>query len=153
MKFLHHLKFIPFLAIFILFVILAIFVILLFLLFLPFFYFLNFPQKSFKSEKFTFYPFQSPPADYPFLQNLTDSLQKIQPTVQIIQEKEISDFAKSASRLEKEYLATQLSLISQELAFSSDFYFYSNPSTWSANVVLERLAANVFGERMILDFV
>jgi len=94
---------------------------------------------------------QSPPSDYSFLQNLTNSLQKIQPTIQIIQEKEIAEF--SQSKLDKKYFDTQLSLISQELAFSSDFYFYSNPSTWSANVVLERLAANVFGERMILDFV
>ena len=34
----------------------------------------------------------------------------------------------------------------------SDFFFYSNPSSWSANVVLERLADGKFGEEMILDF-
>ena len=77
--------------------------------------------------------------------------QKIEPSIRIVQEKEIADFARA--RLDAKYFDTQLSLISQELAFLSDFFFYSNPSTWSANVVLERLAANVFGERMILDLV
>ena len=93
---------------------------------------------------------KSPPSDYDFLKNLTSHIVEYYPEAEIIQEQEISDFAKS--RLDNAYFDTQLSLLSQELAFISDFFFYSNPSTWSANVVLERLAADKFGEEMILDF-
>ncbi|CAG5077146.1 Oidioi.mRNA.OKI2018_I69.PAR.g8639.t1.cds [Oikopleura dioica] len=92
----------------------------------------------------------SPPSDYNFLKNLTSHIVEYYPEAEIIEEQEISDFAKS--RLTDAYFDTQLSLLSQELAFTSDFFFYSNPSTWSANVVLERLAADKFGEEMILDF-
>ena len=67
---------------------------------------------------------KSPPSDYDFLKNLTSHIVEYYPEAEIIQEQEISDFAKS--RLDNAYFDTQLSLLSQELAFISDFFFYSN---------------------------
>ena len=47
---------------------------------------------------------------------------------------------------------SEISLVEQELAFLSDFFLFSTPSTWSMNVLLERTIAGRDDNLLNIDF-
>ena len=74
----------------------------------------------------------SPPSDQEFVSNL----KKILSSVKVITDSEIQESMKINDF--EELLPFEFSLLSQELSYLSDLFIYSELSSWSGNVRMER---------------
>jgi len=88
----------------------------------------------------------SPPNDHDFLKEL----QKLMKNTKIYIGQEIVKLFKS--NLDKIDMDSEVSLLEQEICLLSDFFLYSEHSTWSTNVVLERIISGKKDHSYNLNF-
>jgi hypothetical protein len=93
----------------------------------------NFIQDQLKHRNISRMVMFSPPSDSAFLDELRSQMENIK----IYTEKEIIEFFKSD--LDKIDADSEVSLLEQEICLLSDFFLYSVYSTWSSNILLERM--------------